>query len=227
MKNQSLNRVWWVVMLIALVGGAAWAQDETPAQAGEQVGVMGTFVRVAENQEGWVVLGYRAANGAVGKNWMMLDVGITLQKGVKDQTLTRDKLNLVNPAHEVLPLATQEEYGKAAGELAAMERADAMMNDSINYFPPETDQPCRIGFFADPMQRARALAFDQVDIRWRAACVGRLFFQVPGGIQLGTYNLDVKLDGSVIRVPIDIMTEEQAKEFEKKWKEAEKEAKKK
>lgn len=48
---------------------------------------------------------------------------------------------------------------------------------------------------------------------------------MPGGIQLGNYNFDVKLADSVLKVPIEIMTEEQAKEFEKQWKEAEKKAK--
>jgi hypothetical protein len=224
------NWAWFAVAVaIAIAGVCAvvWAQDDTPAQAGEKVGIEGLFVRVAENREGWVVLGYRAANGAVGKEWMMLDVAVTLQKGVKDQTLTRDELTLVSPAQEGIPLATQEEFQKAAGELAAMERAATMMHDSINYFPPETDQVCRISFFADPAQPLRALSYDQVDLRWRAACIGRLYFHVPGGIQLGTYNLDVKFDGSVVRVPIEIMTDEQAKEFEATWKEAQKSARKK
>jgi len=41
---------------------------QAPAQVGEQVGVEGTSVRVATNEEDWVVLGYRIANESVGKN---------------------------------------------------------------------------------------------------------------------------------------------------------------
>lgn len=228
MRSQDLRHIWLVAaatLLLASAGVCVFAQDESPAQAGEQVGVEGTFVRVAENQEGWVVLGYGTANESVGKDWMMLNVGITLQKGVKDQKLTRDDVMLVTPDHKEIRLATQEDVEKGRGTLDAMSRADAMIHESIDYFPAGVTRPCRIGFFTDPSQMQRAPAYDQVDLNNEAACVGRLYFQVPDGVQVGTYNLVVQLDGSIIRVPIEIMTKERAKEFEKEWKESTKKKK--
>ena len=211
-------------LTIGYVGSAA-AEQETPSQAGEKVGVEGTFVRVAENQEGWVVLGYRTANESVGKEWMLIDLGLALQKGVKDQTITRDQVKLVTPDHQVISLATQEEYEKVAGSLEAMERKATEFGDSINYFPPGVTKPCRIGFYTDTAHAMRGPAFDQVELGSDRGCVGRVYFHVPGGIQLGNYNVDVKFADSILKVPVEIMTEEQAKEFEKKWKEAMKEAK--
>jgi len=41
------------------------------------------FVRVAYNNEGYVILGYQIANRTVGSDWIMLDVGITLMEKVK------------------------------------------------------------------------------------------------------------------------------------------------
>jgi len=225
MKIQGVRGAWLVAAAALILVCAGAVAQETPEQAGEKVGVEGTFVRVAENQEGWVVLGYGTANESVGKDWMMLNVGITLQKGVKDQKLTRDEVFLVTPDHQQIPLATQKEVEEGRGTLDAMSRADAMIHESINYFPAGVTRPCRLGFFTDPSQMQRGPAYDQVDLNNEAACVGRLYFKVPQGVQLGTYNLDVKFDGSVIRVPIEIMTKEQAKEFEQKWKEAQKEAK--
>lgn len=220
---------WWATACAAVLiighGGLAAADEETPQQAGEQVGIEGTFVRVAENPEGWVVVGYKIANEEVGKEWMLLDVGMTVQRGQKPQTITRDQLKLVTPDKQVLSLATQKEYEEAAGSLAAMERRANEMGDSINYFPAGADRPCRIGFFTDLAHPMRGPAFDQVELDSNAGCVGRVYFHVPGGIQLGNYNFDVKFADSVVKVPIEIMTEEQAKEFEKKWKEAQKEAK--
>ena len=35
----------------------------------------GRFVRVAYNNEGYVILGYRVANLSVGEKWMLLEVG--------------------------------------------------------------------------------------------------------------------------------------------------------
>ena len=35
----------------------------------------GRYVRVAYNNEGYVILGYRVVNRSVGEPWMLLDVG--------------------------------------------------------------------------------------------------------------------------------------------------------
>lgn len=227
MSNTRMNH--WklalaIAMAVAMAPAAVAGDKESPAQAGEQVGIEGTYVRVAANQEGWVVLAYEAANKAVGKDWMMLDVGMTLQEDVKDQKVNRDDIFLVTPDHQKVALATQKEFEASRGTLGAMERADAMMHDSINYWPAGTSRPCRIGFFADISQPMSGPAFDEVELNHGAACAGRLYFQLPKPIEYGTYNLDVQFADSIIRVPIEIMTEEQAKEFEKKWKEAQKEA---
>ena len=227
MKKQG----FYDVMLVAAValtvgfGGLAAAEEESPAQAGEKVGVEGQFVRVAETEEGWVVLGYRVANESVNQEWMLLDVGMTVLKGVKSQKITRDQIKLVTPDKKVLDLATQQEYEKARGSLGVMEKRADMVGDSINYFPPGANDPCRIGFFANPARLRPELAYDEVELASTRACVGRLFFQVPGGIQLGNYNLDVVFANSIVKVPMKIMTKDEAKEFEQKWKEAQKDSK--
>ena len=214
-----------VAIVIVTGATAVVAEDaETPSQAGEKVGVEGQFVRVAENDEGWVVLGYRTANESVGKDWMLIDIGLTVQHGVNDQTLTRDDITLVTPDHEVVPLPTQNEYEDAARSLRALNTRASMQSESINYFPPDARIPCRIGFFSDSTQPGRTMAFDKVDLNSQRACVGRVYFQVPGGIQFGLYNVDVKFANSTIRVPVKIMTTDEAKAFEKRWKEAQKEA---
>jgi hypothetical protein len=228
MKDEISFKSWMVFALAVCVvgfGAVATAEDETAAQAKEKIGVEGKFVRVAETDEGWVVLGYQTANESVGEEWMLLNVGMTVLAGQKGQKITRDQIKLVTPDRQVISLPTQEEYSKVRGKLAAMTREDDMMHESINYFPPGADQVCRIGFFSDPTRPMQGLAYDEVELNPQRACVGRLYFQVPGGIQYGNYNLDVQFANSIVRVPMKIMTKEEAKEFEKKWKEAEKEAK--
>ena len=227
MKKQ--RRFWMVlVTVVALTtvgfGGVVAAEEETAPQAGEKTGVEGQFVRVAETSEGFVVLGYRIANESVNQEWMLLDVGMTVQRGVKSQKITRDQIKLVTPDKQVIPLATQEEYEKARGLIAAMEKRDAMTGDSIDYFPPGVINPCRIGFFADPARLHMELAYDQVELSSTNACVGQLYFHVPGGIQYGNYNLDVVFANSIVKVPMKIMTKQEAQDFEKKWKEELKES---
>ena len=216
------------LMVLTMVGsaGLVTAGDETAAQAGEKTGIMGQFVRVAENDEGWVVLGYDTANSSVKEKWMLLNVGITLQDGVKTQDITRDDIKLVTPDDKVVSMATQEEYNKGSGTLAAMNERAGIESQSINYFPNGRTRPCRIGFFGNMDQRVGNLSFDEVTLDDRSACMGRVYFQVPDGIQYGQYNFDVQFADCIVRVPFKIMTKEEAKEFDKQWKEAEKEQKK-
>lgn len=227
MKKASLTRAGVSAVLVVfsalLFAVPAVAQDEAEPQ---KVGVKGEFVRYGYNDEGWVVIGYRAANESVGKEWLLLDVGITLIKGVKNQKLTPDELSVIAPDGGVIPLASQQEYAAAAGSLAGLEQKANKMGDSINYFPPGTNQPCRIGFFTSTAQPNRGQAWETVELSWERACVGRVYFQVPGGIQYGRYFLDVKFDGSSVQAPFLIMTKQELKENKKKFKELEKEAKK-
>jgi hypothetical protein len=77
-------------------------------------------------------------------------------------------------------------------------------------------QACRIGFFADLDQRA--LPWDQVELSNRRACLGRLFFKVPGGIALGQHFLNVKFANSTLRVPFRILTKDEEKLLNKNYK---------
>ena len=228
MKRNENLRILVAFFVLAAVALAApvIAGDETAAQAGEKTAIVGQFVRVAENNEGWVVLDYTTANGSVNEKWMLLNIGLALQDGVKAQTITRDDLKLVTPGDQVIPLATQEEYQKGFKTLDPMNQRASIESQSINYFPTGHTRPCRIGFFGNMEQRVGDLSFDQVQMDDRSACVGRIYFQLPDGVQLGQYNFDVQFADSIVRVPFKIMTKEEAKDFDKQWKEAEKEDKK-
>ena len=223
MKINHIFRMLMIAMLIVGVGGWVAADDqETPAQAGEQVGVAATFVRVANSDAGWVVLGYGTANESVGEKLMLLNVGLTLTKDSKGQTLYRDDISLVTPKGEVMPLPSQKDFSKVSGDMRPLLQRNSMVGESINYFPAQANQPCRLSFFAYP---GVTLVRDSAELTNRRACTGLIYFELPDGIQLGTYNLDVQFEGGVIRVPFQIMTKEQAKAFEKEWKAKEKQAK--
>ena len=44
--------------------------------------IQGQYVRVAYNNEGYAILGYKLANLSVGEPWMLLEVGMTVRDGV-------------------------------------------------------------------------------------------------------------------------------------------------
>lgn len=174
----------------------------------------GTWVRAAYNNEGYAILGYRLANLSIGEEWMLLEFGTTVLDGVPAYRLKRDALSLETPDGKTIPMATVPEFRKA--NLTALQTREKVQRDSINYFPPSASQACRIGFFSD--LDTRAMAYDEVELSYQRGCVGRLYFQVPGGITYGQHWLNVKFEKSVVRVPFRILTKDEEKLLSKNFK---------
>jgi hypothetical protein len=213
------------VSLLAIPGHAQ-SQDKPvvkipDAGVPEVMTMEGSYVRAAYNREGYAILGYHIVNMSVGEEWMLLDFGVTLREGVKDYTLTRDALSLETPDGKTLPLPSVEQYRSA--RLQALEARARVSRDSINYFPPTASRPCRIGFFNE--LSAPVLPWDEVELSSTRACLGRLYFQVPGGIAYGQHWLNVKFEKSLVRVPFRVMTKEEEKILSKNYKDISKQVK--
>jgi hypothetical protein len=208
--------------LAALLGGGpplASAQQQVTAPqptVPEVFTLMGTFVRVAYNNQGYVTMGYHLAQQAVGEEWVLLEVGLTMRSPAKDYRLKREDLKLKTPDGKVIPLATQKEYAEA-GYLKALNMRTRVQRDPINYFPVEASRACAIAFFANVGDPGRQLAYDEVELSSTRGCVGRLYFHVPGGIKYGQHWLLVNFGGSEVQVPFRILTKEEEKEFKKSW----------
>ena len=175
--------------------------------------LQGRYVRAAYNDEGYAILGYRAANLSVGEEWLLLEVGFALREGVPDYEMTREALSLETPDGKTIPLAVERgipegEPQRAAGPGEGPARLDQLL-------PAERPQSCRIGFFAELDQRA--MAWDTVELSDQRACLGRLFFQVPGGITYGQHWLSVRFAKSVVRVPFRVLTKEEDKLLDKNY----------
>lgn len=203
----------------SLAAGMARAQDapkvEIPKPGVPQIMTMeGRYIRAAYNNEGYVILGYRLANLSQGEPWMLLEIGLTVREGVPDYTIKRDAISLETPDGKTWPLPTIEEYRKA--NLNALQAREKVQRDSINYFPPSAYQPCRIGFFAD--LEDRVMSWNEVELGSQRGCLGRLYFEIPGGIQYGQHWLNVKFEKSLIRVPFRIFTKEEDKKLDKHFK---------
>jgi hypothetical protein len=181
----------------------------------------GKFVRAAYNNEGYVILGYQLVQRSVGEDWMLLEVGMTVRDRVPDYTLKRDALSLDTPDGKTLPLPSITEH--RAANTSALQAREKVQRDSINYFPPSASRPCRIGFFSD--LDSPAMAYDEVTLSSQRACLGRLYFHVPGGIKYGQHWLNVKFEKSLVRVPFRILTEEEEKTLSKNYKDISKQVK--
>jgi hypothetical protein len=202
----------WALAVPGMVRGQEAPKVQIPQPGVPQIMTMdGRYVRAAYNNEGYVILGYRIVNLSVGEPWMLLEVGFTLREGVPDYDLTRDGLSLDTPDGTTIPLPSVQEY--RAANLSALLAREKVQRDSINYFPPNAHQACRLGFFAELDQRA--LPWSEVELSDQRGCLGRLFFPVPGGIKYGQYWLNVKFAKSLVRVPFRVLTKEEDKLLEK------------
>ena len=175
--------------------------------------LMGQYVRVAYNNEGYVTMGYKVAQIAIGEEWMLLEAGFTMREPAKDYRLKRGDISIKTPDGTVIPLATQKEYA-GAGYLPALNNRAKVARDPINYFPVAAHRGCAVQFYAQP---GRGLAWDEVELSSDRGCAGRLYFKVPGGIKVGQHWLIVKFSQSEVQVPFRILTKEEEKELEKSW----------
>jgi hypothetical protein len=181
----------------------------------------GKFVRASYNQEGYVIIGYQASNRSVGEEWMLLEVGITVLPDVPDYRLTRDHFSLETPDGKTIPMAPLME--QRGGSVQAIQQRAKVQRDSINYFPTKASRACALLFFPD--LGARSVPFDEVDLSDDRACVGRLYFRIPGGIAYGQHWLNVKFQNSLVRVPFRILTADEEKFLGKNYKSIEKQVK--
>jgi hypothetical protein len=212
------------VCLLGLATVAVAADDPKPQVKIPDAGVPqimtleGRYVRAAYNNEGYAILGYRLANDSVGEPWMLLEIGVALRDGQPDFDMKREAISLTTPDGKTMPLPTVEEFRKA--NLEALQAREKVQRDSINYFPPNAYRACRIGFFSD--LESRALPWDHVDMTNQMACLGRVYFPIPGGVTYGQHFLNVKFAKSEIRVPFRILTKEEDKFLDKNYRSIEK-----
>ena len=209
-----------------VVRGDAQAQEapkvKIPEPGVPQIMTMeGKFVRAAYNNEGYVIIGYQLANRSIGEDWMLLEFGVTVLDNTPAYRLTRDALSLETPDGKTIPLPTVNEHRE--GDTRALQNREKVQRDSINYFPPSATRACALTFFPD--LTSRVLPVDDVELSNQRACLGRLYFKVPGGITYGQHWLNVKFEKSLVRVPFRILTKEEEKLMDKNYKSISKQVK--
>jgi hypothetical protein len=190
-----------VVVIVAVAGVAVTLTGCSTATPTDTPGVdrMGQYVLKQFGPELWTVLGYRFANSQLGDEWMILEVGLSSPNG-QSAKVTREEIFLLSPTGNRIPLATQRQFNEAWGALRPVIQRANVDRDPLEYFPPSRIE-CAIQFFVAPGQ---GVSFDEVTLNDRRGCFGRLFIQVPGGIQAGRWTLGIDLEESEIRIPFEL-----------------------
>ncbi len=182
-----------VAGLSLLCDAAVWA---TTAGAPELKQV-GATVIVYKGPQVDVALSYRFAKLNPTGRWLLLDAGMTAAADTIE--VPRTAIALRTPDGAVVPLATQEEFGKDYPQLAAMIARANTTREPLNYFIPHRYH--RIGYFAE---RGHGLSFPSVWLDQRHNSFGRLFFQLPDGVRKGNYELLINLPKSQVAIPFTI-----------------------
>ncbi|HVN30919.1 MAG TPA: hypothetical protein VMT45_02940 [Thermoanaerobaculaceae bacterium] len=142
-----------------------------------------------------VTLSYGFANANLGEEWLFVDTAITgnVRESVE---VKRDRIAVRTPSGDIVPLASQREFGEAYGKLAAaLARADVAAQPIGNY--PER-RVTGLDFLVVP---GTGVSLESVWVNDRNVAIGRLFFDLPMGIQAGSYELRIDLEETKIRIP--------------------------
>jgi hypothetical protein len=181
-----------VAALSLLMGTTALA-----APARGSVKQMGASSLVYRGPRLQVALGYRYAKTAIGSRWLFLDAEMTATRSTVE--IPRKDIAVETPGGEVVPMATQRAFANAYGAMRANIAAANVASQPINYLVPQ--RPRRLRYFARPGYR---LAFSRQWLNPEWNYFGRLYFEVPGGVQHGGYALLIRLPKETVRIPFTL-----------------------
>ena len=198
MKSASFKAI---VTLLVVVGVASTMMSCSSGTPTDTPGVerLGQYILKQFGPELWTVLGYRFANSQLGEEWMIIEVGFSSPNG-QTATVKRENVFLRTPAGDTIQLASQKEFNEAYGALRPVIAKANVDRDPLDYFPPSRIE-CAVQFYVSP---GGGVSFDEVTVNDRRGCYGRLFINVPGGIQSGRWTLGIDLEESEIRIPFEL-----------------------
>ncbi len=182
-----------VVALGLLTGSTAIARPSRTTEV-KQVGESATVYRGPDLN---VELGYRFAKANPGAHWLILDVGMNAEQN--DVAVSRGEIAVRTPAGEIVPLASQEAFGAAYPKLAATIQRANIAGQPLGYLTPQA--PRRLEYFTEP---GRGLAYPTVWLDDFHNTYGRLYFQIPDGVQPGAYQLLINLPDHQVVIPFTL-----------------------
>jgi len=194
--NKNLLRPAFQVAAAAallLVPAVGWA-DASPVSQVKQVGE--TAVLYSGPQVD-IAISYRSPKLNPGLNWLMLDAAMTAAKNPIE--IPRTAVAVRTPDGQVVPLASYRAYSTDYDRLAPAILQDNAIREPLGYLPPQRFR--RLDYF--PV-RGLGLAWDSVWLDVWHNNYGRLFFQLPGPIQKGTYELLIHLSESQVAIPFTL-----------------------
>jgi hypothetical protein len=194
MKSKPIILIVAVAVIAVTIGCSSATPTDTPG-----VDRMGQYILRQYGPELWTVLAYKFANSQIGEEWMILEVGLTSPAG-QVATVTREDVFLRTPGGDRISLPSQKQFNKAFGSLQSTISRANVNRDPLDYFPPDREE-CALQFFVTP---GGGVSFDEVAVNQFRGCFGRLYINVPGGIQPGRWTFAIDQPESEIRIPFEL-----------------------
>jgi hypothetical protein len=194
MKSKPIIFIAAVAAIVLTIGCSSATPTDTPG-----VDRMGQYILRQYGPELWTVLAYRFANTQIGEEWMFLEVALSAPSG-QVATVTRETVFLRTPGGDRISLPSQSRFNEAYGSLQSTIAKANINRDPLDYFPPDREE-CALRFFVTP---AGGVSFDEVVVNQFRGCFGRLYFNVPGGVQPGRWTFGIDLPESEIRIPFEL-----------------------
>ena len=144
------------------------------------------------------VLSYRFANANLGSDWMMLDLAVTGNTADAVE-VSRNNVELVTPNGEVVNLPTQREFEQSWGGIQAANARANVASEPVDMWIGR--RRTRLGFLTPP---GNGIAYLSSWVNDRIVSVGRLYFELPTGVQQGHYELRIKLPESTVTIPFTL-----------------------
>ena len=192
--NRNLLRLFGVAVAAAGLFFAAVAAANTTATA--DLRQVGATAIVYKGPQVDVAVSYRFAKSNPSGNWLLLDTAMTANAPV---ALPRTAISVRTPGGEIVALASPEAFNNGYRELNATIARANVAREPMGYLIPRRYR--RLEFF--PEHRL-GLMFPVAWLDEWHTTYGRLFFQLPDGLQKGNYELLFNLKEGQVTIPFTI-----------------------
>jgi hypothetical protein len=179
---------------VGLLFSAAASAHETVSPEVRQVGATAVVYKGPQVE---VALSYRYVKNNLKGDWLFLDTEMTASTAPLE--IPRAAFSLRTPSGDVVQLASQSALALQYAKVNADLHRDNATHEPLGYLLPQRAR--RLRLFVEP---GRGVVFDSTWLDQWHNNYGRLFFEVPGGLQRGDYALLIHLKEGDVSIPFTL-----------------------
>ncbi len=194
MRTNPLLRTGVAVAAFGALFGTAAIADPAPASQLTQVGATAIVYKGPQIN---VVVSDRFARYNPEGKWLLLDTAMTATSDPVE--IPRGAIAVRTPDGTVVPLATQAEFEMHYPQLASTLMRARVASEPLGYLIPARYRPLRL--FAP---RGIGIAWDSAWLDQFHNSYGRLYFDLPNGVQKGQYELLIHLPNDEVVIPFTV-----------------------